>query len=81
MAMYDRGKWASGQELFNRFARMDRQVAMHLADLSKQEANETKLEDAIESGRVYGMRQQRYEMLLKRQLNREWRRPPVQPMW
>ena len=42
---------------------------------------DNKLEFALEAGRVYGMRQQRYDMQLKRQLNRDYRHPPVEKMW
>ena len=44
-------------------------------------ALETKLEDAYDAGRSYGLRQLKYSMLRKAQLAREWRRPPVEKPW
>ena len=81
MAMMDRGPWAPAPEVFNRFARMDRSVAETLNVLSQLQARDDKLAFAIEEGRVYGLRQQKYEMTLKKQLNRQWRNPPFEAQW
>ena len=49
--------------------------------LCQERAYEDKLAFAIEEGRVYGLRQQKYGMLQKKALNKEWRRPPVTEPW
>ena len=81
MAMSGAGPWGSGQDLFNKHVRMDRHLAGQLAELSKDQANDTKLEAAVEAGRVYGLQQQRYAMILKKELNRDWRTAPVEKDW
>jgi len=60
---------------------MDRYLAAQLTELSKDQANDLKLEAAVEAGRVYGLQQQRYSMILKRELNRDWRTAPVEKDW
>jgi len=60
---------------------MDRQQAMRLNALSVHQASDDKLAYAVEAGRIYGMRQQKYDMLLKKQLNLDYRKPPVEHMW
>ena len=69
--------WMTASERMNRFARMDRHLANRLNDLSEHQARENKLAFAIESGRVHGLRAQKYNMLLKRELDKDWRNPPV----
>ena len=81
MAMMGQGPWAPAQEDFNKFARMDHHLAATLNDLSAHQARESKLASAYEEGRIYGLRQQRYNMILKRQLNKDLRHPPVEHMW
>ena len=73
--------WMTASERMNRFARIDTSLARRLNDLSEHQARENKLAFAIESGRIYGLRAQKCNMLLKRQLNSEWRRPPVAESW
>ena len=73
--------WMTASERMNRFARMDTNLTRRLNDLSEHQARENKLAFAIESGRIYGLRAQKCNMLLKRQLNSEWRRPPVAEPW
>ena len=63
------------------FARQDRTLARHLGALSEQEAMDSKLAAAIEAGRVYGIRQQKYDMLLKKQVNQQAKHPLTQPMY
>ena len=60
---------------------MDRNLARELGSLSKHQAHDEKLAEAIESGRVYGLRQQRYDMTLRRELGQDWERPPVEKSW
>ena len=81
MATTGAGPWATAQERLNKFVRNDRWLVGELNDLSKDQSNDTKLAWALESGRVYGLRQQKCDMRLKRQLNRDYRRPPVEAMW
>lgn len=45
------------------------------------QVGDDKLAFALEAGRVYGMRQQRYGMQLKKQLNLCCRMPQVEKMW
>ncbi len=74
--------WMTASEYMNRFARMDRDLAKRLNALSKHQAHETKLAFAIESGRIYGLRAQKYDMHLKRQLPQAFREAsPVEKMW
>ena len=73
--------WATVAERANKFARFDSRLGRRLADLSKHLARDEKLAFAIDEGRVYGLRQQKYGMLLKKQLNADWRRPPTEEMW
>ena len=44
-------------------------------------ARDDKMAFAIEAGRIYGLRHQKYNMILKKQLNRDCKRPPVEQMW
>ena len=73
--------WSGAQERFNKFAIRDRDLQRKLADLSEHLAHDDKLAWALESGRVYCLRAQKYDMQLKRQLNKQWRSPPTEPMW
>ena len=52
-----------------------------LNQLSNHQADDEKLAWAIESGRVYGLRQQKCNVRLQKQLNREFRHSPTEPMW
>jgi hypothetical protein len=81
MAMLDPGPWGTAQSLYNRNVSLDRRLAGKLNELSEEQANAEKIVTAIEAGSVYGLRQQRYDMRLKKQLNRQWRHPEVQAMW
>ena len=71
--------WMGPQQVFNKFSRIDRALASRLNSLSAHQAKEDKLASAIESGRVYGLQQQFYEMRLKRKLNQQ--HPPTEDMW
>ena len=74
--------WMTASEHLNRFARIDRNLAKRLNALSEHQARENKLAFAIESGRIYGLRAQKCDLHLKRQLSREWwRASPVEDMW
>ena len=81
MAMIGQGPWAPAQEAFNKFARLDPRQGQRLRELSARMARDDKMAFAIEAGRIYGLRQQKYNMILKKQLNRDCKRPPVEQMW
>ena len=67
------------QQVFNKFARMDRELSNKLQSLSLHQARDAKLAEAIEAGRVYGLQKQFYDMKLKRSLNAE--HPETEAMW
>ena len=71
--------WMGPQQVFNKFARLDRELSNKLQSLSIHQARDTKLAEAIEAGRVYGLQKQFYDMKLKRALNAD--RPETEPMW
>ena len=81
MSMSGPGPWAPGNEVFNKFARMDPHLADQLNELSKRQAYEEKLAMALESGRIYGLRTQALAMLHKKDLANDMRYPPTQRMW
>ena len=73
--------WRTASERLNRFVSMDSNLGRKLADLSVLESNEAKLSMALESGRIYGLRQQKYDHILQRQLNKMWQHAPTERMW
>ena len=66
--------WRSAADRLNNIASADPGVRRKLCELSKAEARDDKLSAALEQGRTYGMRQQYYDTILKRQLARALRR-------
>ena len=79
--MNDVGPWATAQQRLNKFARLDRRLAGELNELSEAQVRDEKLANALEAGRVYALRRQKYDMQLKRQLNRDCGHPPVENRW
>jgi hypothetical protein len=73
--------WPGAAEQLNNWARVDRSLGAKLAELSEDQSHQNKLAWALESGRTYGMRQQKCQMLQKRQLNKEFAHPAVEAMW
>ena len=73
--------WESAAGRLNYFARMDRSLAGKLNQMSQDQSDEDKLAWALESGRVYGLRTQECDMLLKRQLNKDWAKAPTEASW
>ena len=71
--------WPTVSDRLNKYARMDSQLASRLNELSGDQAAEDKLAFALETGRCYGLQQQYYQMILRRQLNRQ--KPEVQGPW
>ena len=58
---------------------MDPSLANRLNELSQHQAADDKMAFAIEGGRCYGLQQQYYHMILRKQLNRE--KVEVQGHW
>ena len=73
--------WMTASERLKLFAPMDTNLGKRLAELSIQDVYENKMIYALESGRIYGLRQQKYDHILRRQLHKDWQRPPVERMW
>ena len=73
--------WDSVQVRINKFARTDHQQGSQLKQLTGQRSLENKLAFAVEAGRIYGLRQQKYNFILKKELNRDWRHAPTQNAW
>ena len=73
--------WQTASERLNRYVRQDHALGMHLASLSKEQARNDKIAFKLESGRVYGLRQQYYDFILQRALTRDLQKPPVESHW
>ena len=65
--------WRSAADRLNNIASADPGMRRKLCELSKAEARDDKLSAKLEEGRTYGMRQQYYDTILKRQLARALR--------
>jgi len=75
---YTDDPWQPAQAHFNKFARLDRNLGQRLRLLSQRQAQDDRMAEAIELGRIYGLQAQNYDMILKRQLNRM--KPETQDM-
>ncbi len=73
--------WQTASERLNRYVRQDHALGLRLASLGKEQARNDKLAFKLEEGRVYGLRQQYYDMKLQRELSKEMRSPPVEAHW
>ncbi len=73
--------WTGAKEQLNKFVTMDPRLGGELNRLNKQQAADNKLAFALQAGRVYGMRTRRCYALLKRELAKELRHPPVEHPW
>ena len=60
---------------------MDTSLGKRLAALSLQDADETKMTYALESGRIHGLLQEKYDHILRRLIHKDWQNPPVERMW
>ena len=69
--------WQTASERLNRFAHMDPGLRQQLCALSKAEARDDKIAFKLESGRVYGLRQEFYDNKLKRDLARVLKRTDI----
>ena len=69
--------WRSAAERMNQFANMDPALRQELNALSKAQSRDDKLAFKLEEGRTYGMRQQYYDNMLKRDLARTLRHTDI----
>ena len=76
---YTDDPWQPARAHFNKFARLDHSLGERLRLLTQRQAQDNRMAEAIELGRIYGLQAQKYDMILKRQLNRM--RPETQEMW
>ena len=76
---YTDDPWQPAQAHFNKFARIDHSLGQRLRMLSHRQSHDNKLASAIELGHIYGLQAQKYDMILKRQLNQD--KPETQEMW
>ena len=76
---YTDDPWQPARTHFNKFARLDHSLGQQLQLLSKRQAQDDRMAEALELGRIYGLQAQNYDMILKRQLNRM--KPETQDMW
>ena len=66
--------WRSAAERLNQFASLDPPLRRELNTLSMAQPRDDKLAFKLEEGRIYGLRQEYYDMKLKRALVRTLRR-------
>ena len=76
---YTDDPWQPARAHFNKIARLDHSLGERLRLLSQRQAQDDRMAEAIELGRIYGLQAQNYDMILKRQLNRM--KPETQEMW
>ena len=76
---YTDDPWQPARAHFNKFTWLDRSLGQRLRLLSQRQAQDDRMAEAIELGRIYGLQAQYYDMMLKRQLNRM--KPETQEMW
>jgi hypothetical protein len=69
--------WRSASERLNEFASMDPSRRQQLNALSMAQARDDKIAFQLEAGRIYGLRQEFYDMKLKRDLARSLRREDI----
>ena len=73
--------WMTASERLNQFAPMDTTLGKRLAALSLQDADENKMTYALESGRIYGLRQEKYDHILRRQIHQDWQQKRAEILW
>ena len=64
---YTDDPWQKAQAHFNKFARLNHSLGERLRLLTQRQAQDNKMAEAIELGRIYGLQAQKYDMILKRQ--------------
>ena len=62
---YTDDPWQPGRAHFNKFARLDHSLGERLQLLSKRQAQDDRMAEALELGRIYGLQAQNYDMILK----------------
>ena len=62
--------YTTATERLNAFVNLDRSQARKLAELSRKQARDAKLADALETGRSYPMRQMHAHLRQQRLLNK-----------
>ena len=75
--MQSDNQWATAAGRLNKHVDQNNRLGRHLSELSQQMSNESKIAFRLEEGRIYGLMAQKYNMLLKKQLTRQWKKPPV----
>ena len=75
---YTDDPWQPAQARFNKFARLDHSLGECLRLLTQRQAQDDRMAEAIELGRIYGLQAQKYDVILKGQLNQE--KPRAQEM-
>ena len=73
--------WIPLSQRVGRHVQQDPRLGRELAELSKRSSYEEKLATALEEGRIFGLRQQVFDMHLRQQLNQLCQRPLAQKMW
>ena len=73
--------WQTASERLNRYVRQDHNLRVQLATLTEEQARNDKIAFKLESGRVYGLRQQYYDFILERALTRNMQKPPLESHW
>jgi hypothetical protein len=79
--MQSSSPWQTVSERLNRHVSQDPRLGRALLDVSKQLAQESKIAFRIDEGRQYALQADKYNMVLKKQLARQWKNPPVQNHW
>ena len=79
--MQSSSPWQTAPERFNRHVSQDPRLGRALLDTSKQLSQESKIAFRIDEGRQYNLQADKYNMVLKKQLARQWKHPPVQNSW
>ena len=69
--------WQSASDRLNRFRFLDANLRSDLSKLCIAQSRDDKLAFKLEEGRTYGMRQQYYDNMLKRDLARTLRRTSI----
>ena len=69
--------WQSASERLHHYLHLDADLRHDLVALGKEQARDDKLAFKLEEGRTYGMRQQFYEMKLRKDLTKSLRHQDV----
>ena len=81
MATMDVGPWGGTPETFNQQAEWDKSLRLRLNHLGGQQARDSKTSWAIESGRVYGLRQWKYNRQHHTKLVAKLKHLPTEHAW